>query len=252
MSKFPYFPFYPGDWQKEPSLRRCSKAAKGVFVDMLCLMFECEDRGVLSYGGKPWPKEEVAVAIGGDVSENLSCVTELVEKGVISVAASGALYSRRMVRDEQNRKANADRQARYRNAHSNGNSNGEVTIEDESEDENEVGEGKKGAGKKGGAVLPDVPAALLGVKEFEQWWQAFIQHRREIKKPLTPLAAKGVLNSLLERPQDSVAALKTAIRRSWQGFEWSWFDKDQKNGVNKQPATAIRENIKCPIFDPKS
>lgn len=135
MAKLPSFNFYPGDWQKEPSLRRCSKAAKGVLVDMLCLMFECEDRGVLSSGGKPWQFEEVAAAIGGDIAENLTCVMELLEKGVISRNGSGAIFSRRMVRDEQERKANAERQRRHRNGHS----NAHVTPfnEIEGEDENE-------------------------------------------------------------------------------------------------------------------
>jgi hypothetical protein len=33
MGKLPAFMFYPGDWQKDPCLRRCSKAAKSVWMD---------------------------------------------------------------------------------------------------------------------------------------------------------------------------------------------------------------------------
>jgi hypothetical protein len=139
VAKLPSFQFYPGDWQKEPTLRRCSKAAKGVFVDMLCLMFECEERGVLSSAGKPWADPEIAAAIGGDISENLSCITELVDKGVVSRSPTGAIYCRRMVREESKRRQGAERASRYRNARS----NAPITLksrpytEDEVENEDE-------------------------------------------------------------------------------------------------------------------
>lgn len=73
-------------------------------MDALCLMFECDERGVLATAGVPWSDEEIARAIGGDLSQTLSCVRELVDKSVISRNSSGAIYSRRMVRDEQKRR----------------------------------------------------------------------------------------------------------------------------------------------------
>ena len=103
----PYFPFYPGDWMKHPGLRRCSRQAKGAWVDMLCLMFECEDRGVLATGGEPWSDEDIAAAIGGDVSEGLACISELLRKGVAHRNQTGAIFSPEMIRDEQIRRARA-------------------------------------------------------------------------------------------------------------------------------------------------
>jgi hypothetical protein len=99
--KLPSFQFYPGDWMKDPNLRRCSRAARGMWVDILCLMFECEDRGVLSTGGEPWSDEDIAAAVGGDIAEGLSCISELLRKGVAHRNQSGAIFSRRMARDEQ-------------------------------------------------------------------------------------------------------------------------------------------------------
>ena len=103
-AKLPSFQFYIGDWQKDPNLRRATKAEKGVLIDMLCLMYECEDRGILSSGGTPWSDSDVAGAIGGDISENLTCLSELLRKGVVSRNQTGAIFSRRMVRDEHKRK----------------------------------------------------------------------------------------------------------------------------------------------------
>jgi hypothetical protein len=79
--KLPSFQFYTGDWMKDPNLRRCSRAARGMWMDMLCLMFECGDRGVLSVGGVPWSDREIAAAAGGDISEGLECIAELLSKG---------------------------------------------------------------------------------------------------------------------------------------------------------------------------
>lgn len=115
MSKLPSFQFYPGDWMKDPNVRRCSLAARGVWMDILCLMFECEDRGVLASGDKPWSDQEVAGAVSGPTDVVLSCIAELELKGVVSRNQSGAMFSRRLVRDEQVRKGNRERQDRFRN-----------------------------------------------------------------------------------------------------------------------------------------
>src|SRR5215472_12452672 len=115
MGKLPGFTFYPGDWQKDPSLRRCCKAAKGVWMDMLCLLFECPSRGVfVDAGGRPWGDEEIAAAIGGDMASNLECIRELLAKGVAQRDARGAIFSRRMVRDEQERQAAKERKRKQR------------------------------------------------------------------------------------------------------------------------------------------
>ena len=46
--------FYPGDWFKDPALRSVSLAARGLWIDMLCLMFEGDHRGYLPHAtGKP-------------------------------------------------------------------------------------------------------------------------------------------------------------------------------------------------------
>lgn len=112
--------FYPGDWIKDPSLRRCSKAAKGVWIDMLCLMFECPVRGVLA-GDSAWSDREIAEAIGGDTGTNLECIAELLGKAVARRNSAGAIFSPRMVRDEETRQATKQRVVKHR-------SNASVTV----------------------------------------------------------------------------------------------------------------------------
>lgn len=124
-AKLPAFQFYPGDWRKDPNLRRCSHAARGVWMDVLCLMFDCEERGILISDGKPWTHEDAAAAVGGDQKAALACITELLGKGVAKLDKRGAIFSARMVRDEATRIANTSRVKRWRN----GGCNASVTPE---------------------------------------------------------------------------------------------------------------------------
>ena len=103
MAKYPAFMFYPGDWRKDPALSRCSHAAKGMLMDMLCLMFECEPRGKLATNGTPWSDEDICRATFGDKN----VLQELIDKGVLSRDEDGAIYSRRMIRDEEIRASRA-------------------------------------------------------------------------------------------------------------------------------------------------
>lgn len=100
--KLPAFQFYPADWRKDPNLRRCSAQARGVWIDVLCLMHECERRGVLATSGAAWTVEETACAVGGNQDVTLACIRELCEKGVLRRSKrTGQMFSARMVRDER-------------------------------------------------------------------------------------------------------------------------------------------------------
>lgn len=73
--KRPSFQFYPGDWQSDLKLRRCSPAARGVWVDILCAFHDSDD----GYGLLRWPLKEIASTVGATASH----IRELVDKGVL-------------------------------------------------------------------------------------------------------------------------------------------------------------------------
>ncbi len=76
--KRPSFQFYPGDWRSNAKLRRCSFAERGVWLEVLALMHDSEQYGVLT-----WPLQDIALAVGCRVEQ-----------------AGPLWYSSRMVRDE--------------------------------------------------------------------------------------------------------------------------------------------------------
>lgn len=86
-------------------------------MDMLCLMFFSEERGVLVSGDLPWSDEEIAGAIRGEHTANLRDIRLLLEKGVAVRDTRGAIFSKRMVRDEQDRQAATKRKRLSRSGH---------------------------------------------------------------------------------------------------------------------------------------
>jgi hypothetical protein len=47
--KLPSFQSYPSDWMKDPGLRSVSLEARGLWIDILCLIFESGRRGYLQH-----------------------------------------------------------------------------------------------------------------------------------------------------------------------------------------------------------
>lgn len=105
----PYIPWFPADWLRDADLARCSLAAQGAWIRMICLLHSSEEYGVFISGNEPWPIEDVAAAVGGDKDAALTCVSELLAKGVARKNNRGAIFCRRMVEDEELRRKDRDR-----------------------------------------------------------------------------------------------------------------------------------------------
>jgi hypothetical protein len=131
MRKLPAFQFYTGDWMKDLALRACSYAARGLWIDMLCMMHEAPHRGFLETSqGKPYSAEQIARMTGGKSEEVEKLLAELFCDGVYSKTKSGAIFSRRMKRDEMARADARYRQQKHRNSQQDkAESNGDVTGE---------------------------------------------------------------------------------------------------------------------------
>ena len=51
--KLPAFLFYPGDWRKDPGVQSMDYEERGVWHELLCIMHESENRGMLTLGNLP-------------------------------------------------------------------------------------------------------------------------------------------------------------------------------------------------------
>lgn len=100
MGKSPGFWFYTGDWLKDPELRFCSIFARGLLIDLLCILFESKQQGYASRpDGSPRSDEELVDAVSGGTRESkLAALAELEASGVLSRNENNVLFSRRMAR----------------------------------------------------------------------------------------------------------------------------------------------------------
>ncbi|HRE44078.1 MAG TPA: hypothetical protein PKY87_08915 [Terricaulis sp.] len=76
MSTMPAFQFYPADWQANPNLRRCTHEEKGVWIDVMCLLHDQAEYGVIR-----WPLAEIATAVGSTPKKLRGLITKGVLKG---------------------------------------------------------------------------------------------------------------------------------------------------------------------------
>jgi hypothetical protein len=70
----PSFQFYPADWRNNANLRRCSPAARGIWVDVMCVLHDSDEYGVVR-----WPLIDLA----NSANAPIKLVRELVEKSVL-------------------------------------------------------------------------------------------------------------------------------------------------------------------------
>ena len=97
----PSFQFYPDDWLKEPALRLCSLEAKGLWWDMVCLMWFGQPRGTLTVNGKPLDSKGLAKIEGESVEKIERLLIELETNNIFSRLPDGTIYCRRMHRECQ-------------------------------------------------------------------------------------------------------------------------------------------------------
>lgn len=70
----PSFQFYTKDWRANSKLRRCSAAARGVWIDILCALHDSDEYGIARYSLKE---------LASEVGASLAHVRELVDKAVL-------------------------------------------------------------------------------------------------------------------------------------------------------------------------
>jgi len=81
--KRPSFQFYPADWRGNNKLRRCSGAARGAWMDILCTLHDSDEYGLVR-----WPLAELASVAG----VSLKLARELADKTVLKGSDTGPVF----------------------------------------------------------------------------------------------------------------------------------------------------------------
>lgn len=94
-------PFNVGDWLGS-EVRRLPLDVRGLYVDLLCYMWESVERGVMMDAkGQPYSRRGIVQLVGVDMSGTDAWLDVLVDNGLCSVRASdGAYCCNKMLREE--------------------------------------------------------------------------------------------------------------------------------------------------------
>jgi len=110
--KLPAFLFYPGDWKKDPQLRKCSLAARGAWIELLCAMHENGRTGIVS-----GTVEELAQICGCNTRAMRRALDELNRLKTAHVTFGNKnvqVVNRRMQREHKSRESTKLRVRRLR------------------------------------------------------------------------------------------------------------------------------------------
>lgn len=107
--KLPAIQFYPGDWHKDQGVQALTLEERGAWIELLLMMHESDERGVLLVNHIPMPEAVIARRFGVDIQTANQILDTLLKFGVASRRESdGALFCRRMVRDEKLRQVRTE------------------------------------------------------------------------------------------------------------------------------------------------
>lgn len=91
--------FYWQDWLSDAGLRRSGLAARGLWMDMLCIAAQHDPIGLVAINGEGLSVDDIARMAGVDPREAATLIGELERNDVFARDRKGIIYSRRMVRD---------------------------------------------------------------------------------------------------------------------------------------------------------
>ncbi len=95
-------PFDTEDWLCNPILKTLPLDIKGLWMDMLCYMWDSAERGVMvKPNSEIYTKREIQHLIGKDASGSFEWLDRLIDCGLCGIRKDGAVFCRRMVRDEE-------------------------------------------------------------------------------------------------------------------------------------------------------
>jgi hypothetical protein len=104
--------WYFSHWSADAGVRSVSLEARGLWIDMLALMDQAPRRGYLQQAnGRQMTVEQLAILVGSSIVIVSRLLQELESAGVYSSDATGTIFSRRMVRDVEQRAREAARKS---------------------------------------------------------------------------------------------------------------------------------------------
>lgn len=209
MVKNPGFYFFPGDWMKDSQLAKCSDATRGVWINLLCVIFDLDEGGEAS-----GTIAQLARCCRTSERNLRRAIDELKSTGAAHISSSSngvfTITSRRLKREHERRKYERDKKIRQRG------SAGEAV--DANQDNNGDKHGDKHRTKHrdshARAISNPTPTNKTAADSQEQTPAAADPLDENFKDPLTRSLVLEAHCENLTTPDLAVFAQATALVRS--------------------------------------
>ena len=99
VAELPFMKFFPSDWTGSSSMRGISWAARGVMIELVCIMWDLPQPGRLIRAGKVLTVDDIVRLLGNDPKQTRAAFNELVECRAITQDSEGVYVCARMVKD---------------------------------------------------------------------------------------------------------------------------------------------------------
>lgn len=259
--KRPSFQFYPADWQANSNLRRCTHEEKGIWLDVLCLLHDQEEYGVVR-----WPLLEIAQAVGAPIGKLRGIVAKGVLKGADAGSKAPAViytprhgrkdgepvtllaeqdgpvwYSSRMLVDEHKRKT-AGASTRFTKDDTSpphGDSPGHAPSRREGDGKGDGSTSSSSSTSSATHKTNPWPglSAVNGI-DFTQWpslpteetmrqWLKVRKNKRATNSQIAMDLIRDQLALAAEQGCDAEECIRFAVGRSWSGFKVEWVANEQ-------------------------
>ncbi len=236
----PAMPFYFGDWRKAPEIRALDLDVRMIWFEMLGFMWESTERGYLTINSKPVITPVIAKMVGVDIKVLEQALKQLEEFSVFSKREDGAIYSRKMVADEEMRKVKSESgkkgmESRYSDITS-------VITPDITNPEHEKKMNNKEIFKK--VPIPKALNTKECLKSIFDWFQ----YKTDNYKPLVSIIQIERFFKILDEysnrdPKKAIEIINYSIDGTYPKI---YNPKDKSNGEPEKPKRII---TKCPECD---
>jgi hypothetical protein len=190
---------------------------RGVWWEILCLMHESERRGILILNGQAMSEDALARLLGLDKQNLTTTLTSLLTSGVASrEQETGAIFSRRMVRDEKLRNIRSEA----------GKQGGNPILVKQNPTtpvkQNPTPSSSSSSSSSEQKSEPSKPVRWLPPDWIDKdAWAGFEEMRKKIRAPLTDRARNGIvkeLEKLCPAGDNGAAILDQSTEHSWRGI----------------------------------
>jgi len=220
----PAFLFFPNDWLSSPDLNSCSLEAQGLWIKMLCYIYQSPKKGVLLLpSGKQIESKTLAKLCGEEEQKISILLSELEATGTFSRLEDGTIYCRRVKRESDliEARREAGRLGGLKQKQSKDESKSEATLENENENDSIIQTTSNNINVTEVDKLPEKE------KPTKEKFSEFVLLKKEEHEKLVERLGEEGTKKMIERLNNYIGSSGRRYKSHYHTI-LQWAEKDKK------------------------